>query len=94
MSLKIPFRKVENAEQAYTLLKGTVTEEYLAQFNIKADFTFDDSSRSITAKGKGFKLNLTMTDTEAVIDLELGMLLKAFKGKINSTLETKFKEVL
>lgn len=92
--MNIAYRKVENADQAFTLLKATVTDEYLSQFKVKADMIYNEASKLISAKGKGFELNMSLMANEAKIDLDLGMLLKPFKSKILSTLETKLKEIL
>ena len=94
MSLRVPYKKVENAEQAYILVKSSLNSDLVAKYKVKANITSDDSRRVIYAKGKGFALEASFEESEVEIEIKLSFLLKGLKNRITSTIEKQFLEIL
>jgi len=92
MDLKVPYNNITNADEAFNTAKSLITADYIAKWKVKADVTLDDTRKCITAKGKGFTLNLTFNESEAEVDCDLSFMLKAFKGTILEAIESKLKK--
>ena len=80
--LKVPYQKVSDANEAFNLAKEVVTPEYVAEYNVKADVSFDEGSKIIAAKGKGFDLNILFGDTEAEVNIKLSLILRPVKKSV------------
>lgn len=93
MDLTVNYEKVSTQADAFNAVKGQITPELVAKFNVKADFTYNEPSM-IVAKGKGFELIMNFNETTATVDLKLGMLLKAFKGKVLESVDKQMRRVL
>ena len=93
MEIKVPFAQITDKKQGYEAAKKLIPET-IAKFNVKADIKHDDGAHSMVAKGSGFEAKIQFTDTEAIVNVELGMLLKPFKGKILEVLEKQIKKVV
>jgi len=89
MTHKIPYTKATNPEEAYVAAKGQITPEYIEKFKVKASIDYDESGKSIQAKGKGFTLTLNFKASETEVELELSLMLRAFKGSILDTITKK-----
>jgi hypothetical protein len=92
-ALKISYQNVTDKAQAYELAKTQVPQA-LAKFGVSADVQHRDQDFSLTAKGKGFDVSLKFLETEALLELELGFLLKPLRGKILEVLERQIKKVV
>lgn len=92
--LNIQYSKVQDKDEAFQKVKAAITPETVERFKVKADFDYDDSSREIKAKGKGFELWMNFSENEAHVKLKLSMLLKPFHGKIMEGLEKQLKRVI
>ena len=94
MAHSVRYSKVETPDQAFEAAKGQITAQYLEKWNVKADLNYDKAAKRIHAKGKGFDLSLTFKERETLIDIELSLMLRAFKNKIVTTIEEKLKRHL
>jgi hypothetical protein len=93
MDLKVPYVNVTDKKQAYEAAKKLVPEA-LAKFGVKADVKPSDATTTLSAKGSGFEVQISFTDTEAQVKLDLGFLLKPLKGKVLEALERQIKKVV
>lgn len=94
MDLKVPYKNMTNAGDAYNLACELITPDYIAKWKVKADVKKNDGTRNICATGKGFTLNLTFNDDAAVVDCDLSFMLKAFKKTILEAIEAKLTKHL
>lgn len=58
------------------------------------DVQFDEAQQICTAKGTGFKAKLACADGKVTIELELGLLLKPLRSKIESELAAVIQRVV
>lgn len=93
MELKVPYSQITDKKQGYEQAKKLIPE-VIAKFGVTADVKNDDSNNCLTAKGSGFEAKIEFRDTEAVVSVDLGFLLKPFKSKILETLEKQVKKVV
>lgn len=93
MELKVPYAQITDKKQGYDQAKKLIPE-VIAKFGVKADVTSDDTAATLRAKGSGFEAKIEFKETEAVVSVDLGMLLKPFKGKILETIEKQIKKVV
>ena len=94
MAVRIPYKKVTDAQQAYTLVSESIGGELLEKYSIKAELTRDEANKRISAKGKGFELTVEFLPEACEIDLNLSFLLKGMKNKILKQVEGQFVEIL
>ena len=93
MELKIPYTQITDKKQGYESAKKLIPE-VISKFGVNADLKTDDASNTLTAKGSGFEAKMVFLETEAVVSVDLGFLLKPFRGKIMDTLEKQIKKVV
>lgn len=92
--MKINYDKVTTKEEAYTAAKAAITPELIDRFKVKAEINYDDANSIVSAKGKGFALNISFYDTECEIDLDLSFMLKPIKSKILEGIEKQVKRIV
>lgn len=92
--MKYSYSSIKSKKDAYQKVCSVITEEYISQFKIKSEITYDESNFAIKAKGKGFTLEIDFNDVECIVNLELSFLLKALKTKILNKVETELVKVL
>jgi hypothetical protein len=93
MDLKVPYLNVTKKEEAFTKAKAFIPE-VLEKFKLKADVSFDEAKNIMSAKGSGFDFKIEFQEKEAVVDLNLGFLLKPLKGKVLESIEKQIKKVV
>lgn len=93
MEIKIPYSNITDKKKGYDEAKKRIPE-VIEKFGVKADVKTDDANSTFSAKGSGFEAKIQFTDTEAVVNVDLGFLLKPFKGKILETIEKQIKKVV
>jgi hypothetical protein len=93
MDLKVPYAQITDKKQGYEQAKKVIPE-VIAKFGVKADVKTDDSTTTLSAKGTGFEAKIEFKDTEALVKIDLGFLLKPLKGKILETIEKQIKKVV
>jgi hypothetical protein len=93
MELKVPYANITDKKQGYDAAKKLIPE-VISKFNVSADIKNDDAATMLTAKGSGFEAKIQFTETEAILSVELGFLLKPFKAKILETIEKQIKKVV
>ncbi|MFT6631102.1 MAG: hypothetical protein ACJAS4_001049 [Bacteriovoracaceae bacterium] len=92
MDLRINYDKNTNKEEAYEAVKLAITPELLAKFQVKA--TLDYSEDLISAKGKGFKLDLGFEPDACTVKIDLSFLLKPLKGKVLEGIEKQLNRII
>ena len=92
MNVKIPYKNVSNKEEAFSAVKGAVTPELLAKWQVKADVTYGDYT--VNAKGKGFELRVDFHEDHCEVAVDLAFLLKPLKGKILEGVQKQFNRVI
>ena len=93
MSFKVNFNKASSKAEAYELVKARITPEYIQKWKVNADLSYDPSDK-IVAKGKGFTLTMSFSDSDCEVSLELGMLLKPLKSMINGEVEKQITNTI
>lgn len=93
MELKVPYSQITDKKQGYEQAKKLIPE-VIQKFGVSADVKNDDANTSLSAKGSGFEAKIEFRETEAVVNVDLGFLLKPFKGKILDTIEKQIKKVV
>jgi uncharacterized protein (DUF1330 family) len=93
MELKVPYVNITDKKKAYDEAKKLIPQ-VIEKFGVKAEVHNDDANTSFSAKGSGFEARIKFTDTEAIVNVDLGLLLKPFKGKILETVEKQIKKVV
>ena len=93
MELKIPYSQITDKKQGYEQAKQLIPD-VISKFGVAADVKNDDATTTLSAKGSGFEAKIQFTETEAIVNVDLGFLLKPFKGKILDTIEKQIKKVV
>jgi hypothetical protein len=93
MELKVPYAQITDKKQGYEQAKKLIPE-VISKFGVNADIKNDDDTTTLSAKGSGFEARIEFRDTEAVVSVDLGFLLRPFKGKILDTIEKQIKKVV
>jgi hypothetical protein len=93
MELKVPYSQITDKKQGYESAKKLIPE-VIAKFGVNAEVKNDDETSTLSAKGSGFGAKIEFRETEAIVNLDLGFLLKPFKGKIMDTIEKQIKKVV
>lgn len=91
---QIPYTQASNEADAFQKVKDGVKVDLMSSFGVKAEIQYDESTKKIVAKGKGFELNVSFGASSLSLDLTLGLLLKPLHGKVMSVLEREFKKVV
>ena len=92
MDNKLEYVNLKSKEEAYQAVKEAVTPEMLARFQVKASLEYKDDL--ISAKGKGFKLDMGFDETGIWYKLDLSFLLKPLKGKILTGIEKQLNRII
>ena len=93
MELKVPYSQITDKKLGYDQAKKLIPE-VISKFGVTADVKNDDATSTLTAKGSGFEAKIEFKETEAIVNVDLGFLLKPFKGKILETIEKQIKKVV
>jgi hypothetical protein len=93
MDLKVPYAHITDKKEGYEQAKKIIPE-VISKFGVNADVKNDDTNSSLSAKGSGFEAKIEFKETEAIVKLDLGFLLKPFKNKILETIEKQIKKVV
>lgn len=93
MELKVPYAQITDKGHGYEQAKKIIPE-VIQKFGVNAQINYDDAHTTLRAKGSGFDAKIAFNETEAVVKLDLGLLLKPFKGKILETIEKQIKKIV
>ncbi len=93
MELKIPYSQITDKSKGYEQAKKLIPD-VISKFGVKADVRTDDATSTLVAKGSGFEATINFGPSEATVKLDLGFMLKPFKGKILETIEQQIKKVV
>jgi hypothetical protein len=93
MELKVPYAQITDKNKGYEQAKKLIPE-VISKFGVKAEVNNDDANTTLTAKGSGFSAKIEFNETEAIVNVDLGFMLKPFKGKILDTIEKQIKKVV
>ncbi len=94
MDISYSYKKVGSKDEAYEKVKSEITPEYVEKFKVKADIDYNDSDKTIKAKGKGFGLDIIFKEDKVELGLDLSFLLKPLKSKILESFERKIEKLL
>lgn len=94
MDLSIPYKKCKDPKEAYTLVKSSVTDEYVSQFKVKANIHYLDGKNLIEATGKGFNLRISFKDSFCEIQLKLSLILRPLGKTVLNSIEKELKNLL
>lgn len=94
MDLKLPYIDAENSKTAYQKITTFLQKEGLQNLPFKPDFQFDEKKMQITATGSGYTVLAKFEESFLVVNVELGLLYRAFKTKVVALLETQLKKHL
>lgn len=94
MDLSVKYKQLSTAQEAYQEALKQITPEYINKWNLKADVTCDEPSKSMVAKGKGFDLTLKFLESECQVTLNLSFLLKPFKSNVLEQIQRKLEKHL
>lgn len=92
--MKINYSKVTSKEEAYAAAKEAITPELIDRFKVKADINYNDANSVVSAKGKGFGLDIEFYENECEIKLDLSFMLKPLKSKILEGIEKQVKRIV
>lgn len=92
--LTVPYNNVSSSAEAFDLAKEVVTPEYVAKYNVKADVSFDESGKTISAKGKGFDLSIYFADKEAEVNIKLSLILRPVKKTVLDAVGRKLEKTI
>ncbi len=93
MDIKVPYSQITDKKQGYEQAKKLIPE-VIQKFGVTAQVKNDDAATTLSAKGSGFEAKIEFRESEAVVSVDLGFLLKPFKGKILETIEKQIKKVV
>ena len=94
MDLKIPYKNFTDAQSAYQKVQGVLRSQGIEGLPVRPDFEFYDDLKMVKAKGKGFELKANFQADALIIELQLGLLFKAFKEGVLKKIETKLKNLV
>ena len=90
----INYVTAKNAREAFDLVILNVTSEKLKSYGIEAKVEGDKNKECIKADGKGFNFTLEFGQSNCKVNLELSLLLKPFKNKIEEKICAEIKRLL
>jgi Putative polyhydroxyalkanoic acid system protein (PHA_gran_rgn) len=93
MEIRVPYANITDKKAGYDQAKKLIPE-VIEKFGVSAELKTDDAATTLNAKGKGFDAKIQFLEKEAVVSVDLGLLLKPFKGKILETIEKQIKKVV
>ena len=91
--ITIPYGKSKTAEEAYSIVREKVPE-VLSKWKITADITWEDSSRQVSAKGKGFAMDMKFEEGQVLAEVTLSFPLSVMKKTILPALKGEFEKYL
>ena len=91
--LTIPYTKSQSAQEAYSIVREKVPKT-LAKWKITADINWDESSERVSAKGKGFAMEMTFEERQVLAEITLSFPLSMLKKTILPALKEEFKKYL
>jgi hypothetical protein len=92
--MQIKYKKTNNIQDAYRVVKGRINHDALAKMNIKADITCQDERPAILAKGKGFSVSISFHTDHCHCELDLTLMLKPFRARIEESLKKEIESVV
>ena len=94
MSLKLPYEKIQTADEGFKLAKEMINEELTAKFKVKAQISHDDKQKKVVAKGSGFEISILFNPDHALVSLDLGLLYKPMRSVIMDGVEKQLKRFI
>jgi hypothetical protein len=91
--MNVSYQKAKTKQEAYDLVKARITPEYIQKWKVTAELVYEAPNK-IIAKGKGFTLNMSFSDSACTLDVELGLLLKPLKGMISDEIKKQIEKTV
>jgi hypothetical protein len=92
--MEVNYAKSENKTQAFESVKGAITPELMAKFQVKADVNYNENDGVIVASGKGFELTCKFFEDKVSLDLNLSLMLRPFKNKVLDSIKRQVERVV
>lgn len=92
--MKLNYNHCKTKDEAYQKAKALITPDLLAKYKVSPNFVYDDANKVVKAKGSGFELIVTFFDQHLELDLNLSLILRAFKTTIMTSLERQLGKIL
>ena len=79
-------------EDAKAKVKDVVTDIEDEFPSLVNDIKWNDAKTKADVKGKGFNGKFQITDTDVMIDIDLSLFARPFKGKVESRIVSRMEE--
>ncbi len=93
MSVRVNYADDLKREHAYKKVKAQITPANMEKYKVKADFSYYEN-QNISAKGKGFDMDMDFYDDHVKIRLNLSFLLSPLKGRILDSIQGQVKRLI
>ena len=81
------------ADEAASRVRKLV-DEFQQSSDLVKDVSWTADGKAATAKGQGFSARFEVKDDEVSVAVDLGMMLRPFKGKVHKQLARKLDQAL
>ncbi|GEM_PF-560737 len=95
MDIEISYRSCKNSLEAFKKVKEIITPETVSEkFGIDVNIDYYEEALVVTAKGGGFSVDFTFSDSMLMGKLTLSFLLKPLRSKIVKSLTEQLQTIL
>lgn len=89
--MKIRYNTAKNINEAFEKVQRFVTPALFQKYNINPRVDYQKDINRIVATGQGFEFKINFYEQDLEFDLDVGLLLRPFKGKILEKIENEIK---
>ncbi|MBI2520328.1 MAG: hypothetical protein HYV97_07915 [Bdellovibrio sp.] len=89
--MKVPYKTVKDKGEAFARIKSYITPSLFSKYNINPKIEYLPGNDQIVALGKGFELKIIFADSDLLLDLNVGIFLRAFKQVILEKIEKEVR---
>jgi Putative polyhydroxyalkanoic acid system protein (PHA_gran_rgn) len=90
----VKYQKAKGKNEAFHAVKNYLTPEFLSKFQRNLTLETNESDFTMKASGNGVDLKIVFFDSECVVSMNLGFLLKPLQSVIKEKLEEKLSKNL
>ena len=94
MERLLDYTKAADEVEAFKIVRENMTDDYLSQFHIEHEISYDDKKRTMIASGRGFTLTVIFKEEWVECELDMSFLLKPFKRKVLNALKGQLEQVI
>ena len=84
--INVEYKQSKNQKIAFNKAKKRLSPNLFKQYKIEVDLSFDDENFQILGTGKGFDVSCYFYNDHLQFDVNLSLLLRPLKGKIESSI--------